>query len=93
MENRYLPRTLRGIFDRFSMRTVLSVCSVSRTSLHLSVASLPARSPASRSLAEGRRFGVGRWVVSIVYPPTQKATVSQTVDECEEGTLRSSERA
>jgi len=29
-------------------------------------ASLPARSPASRSLAEGRRFGVGRWVVKIV---------------------------
>ena len=24
------------------------------------------------------------------YPPTQKATVFQTVDECEEGTLRSS---
>jgi len=27
------------------------------------------------------------------YPPTQKATVSQTVDECGEGTPRSSERA
>ena len=27
------------------------------------------------------------------YPPTQKATVSQIVDECGEGTLRSSERA
>ena len=35
MENRYLPRTLRGIFDRFSMRTFLSVCSVSRTSTQL----------------------------------------------------------
>jgi len=32
MENRYLPRTLRGIFDRFSMRTFPSVRSVSRTS-------------------------------------------------------------
>ena len=28
MENRYLPRTLHGIFDRFSMRTFLSVCSL-----------------------------------------------------------------
>jgi hypothetical protein len=26
----------------------------------------------------------------IVYPPTQKATVFETVDECVEGTLRSS---
>jgi len=32
MENRYLPRTLRGIFDRFSMRIFLSVYSVSRMS-------------------------------------------------------------
>jgi hypothetical protein len=28
-----------------------------------------------------------------IYPPTQKAKVSQTVDECGEGTLRSSEGA
>ena len=28
-----------------------------------------------------------------IYPPTRKATVSQIVDECGEGTLRSSEGA
>jgi len=32
-------------------------------------------------------------LVAGFYPPTQKATASQTVDECGEGTLRSSERA
>jgi hypothetical protein len=31
--------------------------------------------------------------LSLPYPPTQKATVSQTVDECGEDTLRSSEGA
>ena len=56
MENRYLPRTLRGIFDRFSMIQILSVCSVPRTSPYLIGASLPARS----------RFGEGRWAVRIV---------------------------
>ena len=32
MENRHLPRTLRGIFDRFSINEFSSVSSVSRTS-------------------------------------------------------------
>jgi len=32
MENRHLPRTLRGIFDRFSMITLLSFSSVPRMS-------------------------------------------------------------
>jgi len=40
---------------------------------------LPARSPASRSLAEGRRFGEGRG--EELHPPTQETT-ALAVEEC-----------
>jgi len=82
MENRYLPRLRHGIFDRFSIKLSFSVSSVARTSPAFGGTSLPARSPASRSLAEGRRSGEGRWVVKKVnYFSLLVAIGKGTVDE------------